>query len=445
MRIVTHLAVLALLAATTADAGDWPRFRGPHGNGVSPDKTPTPVKWSPTENLKWKAKLPGPGVSSPIVVGDKVFVTCYSGYGVNRRDPGSMEDLKRHLVCVDRKTGKILWDKSVKAVLPEDPFRGTGVPQHGYASHSPVSDGKNVYVYFGKSGALAYDLNGKKLWQTSAGTGSDRMRWGSASSPVLYKDFVIVTAAPESASIVAFNKKTGKREWKQSIQGYTSLWGTPVLTKVDDTRTDLVIGVPGEIWGLNPENGKLRWYCEGVESNQFNSSVVVGGKTIFAIQGGPRGGGSLAVKAGGKGNVSKSHLVWSGRQSSRFPTPVFYEGRLYTVINKAAYCIDAKTGNTIFRARLQGGNVGGGRGRGRGRFGGFGGGGDYSSPIIADGKLYYVTRSGDMYVLKADKKLERLAVNRVTNDNEEFSATPAVSDGDLFVRSDKKLYCVGKK
>jgi outer membrane protein assembly factor BamB len=444
MRIVTHLAVLALLGATAANAGDWPRFRGPGGTGVSPDKTPTPTKWSPTENLKWKTKLPGPGVSCPIVVGDKVFVTCYSGYGVGRGNLGSMSNLKRHLVCVDRKSGKILWDKSVKAVLPEDPFRGPGIPQHGYASHTPVSDGKNVYVFFGKSGALAFDMDGNQLWQKSAGTGSDRMRYGSASSPVLYKNLMIVTAPAESESIVAFDKTTGKQAWQQKIAGYSNLWGTPVLVKIDDARTDLVIGVPGEIWALNPETGKLRWYCEGVPADQFNSSVVVVDKTVYAVQAGARGGGgSIAVKAGGKGNITKSNVVWSGRQSSRFPTPVVYEGRLYVVASKTATCLDAKTGNQVFRSRLQGGNAGG-RPRGGGRRGGFGG-GDYSSPIIADGKLYYVTRGGDMYVLKAGKTFERLAVNRVTTDSEDFSATPAVSDGELFIRSNRKLYCVAAK
>jgi len=445
MRIVTHLAVLALLGATTANAGDWPRFRGPGGTGVSPDKTPTPTKWSPTENLKWKAKLPGAGVSCPIVVGDKVFVTCYSGYGLDQRSPGEMSNLKRHLVCVDRKTGKIVWDKSVKAVLPEDPFRGAGVPQHGYASHTAVSDGKNVYVFFGKSGALAFDMEGNQLWQKSAGTGSDRMRWGSSSSPVLHKDLVIVTAGPESESIVAFDKKTGKQAWTQKIQGYSDLWGTPVLVKIDDGRTDLVIGVPGEIWALNPENGKLRWYSPGVVGDQFNSSVVAVDKTIYAVQSGARGGGgSIAVKAGGKGDVSKSNVVWSGRLSSRFPTPVVYEGRLYVIANKTLTCIDAKSGNQVFRSRLQGGGAaaGGGRRGGRGRFGG---GQDYSSPIIADGKIYYVARGGDVYVLKAGKTYEQLAVNRVTADSEDFSATPAVSDGELFFRSNRNLYCVAKK
>ncbi len=176
---------------------DWPRFRGPNGSGVSADSNATPVRWSPKENVKWKVELPGAGVSSPIVVGDRVYVTCYSGYGLDRQNPGDINDLTRHLVCVDRESGKILWDKSVKAALPEDPFSGIGVPAHGYASHTPVSDGENVYVFFGKSGALAFDKEGNRLWQTNVGSGSDDKRWGSSSSPILHDDLLIVTASAE--------------------------------------------------------------------------------------------------------------------------------------------------------------------------------------------------------------------------------------------------------
>ena len=438
--VSTLFVSISVLAASVTHGGDWPRFRGPNGTGVSPDKTATPVKWSPTENLKWKVALPGAGVSSPIVIGDRVFVTCYSGYGLNRRDPGDMKKLKRHLVCINRKTGKILWDKSVKAVLPEDTFRGMGVPEHGYASHTPVSDGKNVYVFFGKSGALAFDMQGNKIWQKSVGTGSDQRRWGSSSSPILYKNLLIVTASAENEAMVALDTKTGKQVWKQKVDGFQGLWGTPVLVKIDENRTDLVVGVPYEIWALNPKTGKLLWYCDAMETDQFNSSVVVADKTIYAIEG--RGGGSIAVRAGGKGNVTKSHVVWTGRHSSRFSTPVAYEGRLYFVSRSVANCVNAKTGATIFKARLRGGSGGGGR-QGGGRFGGSGG--DYSSPIIADGKVYYTTRSGDIFVLKAGKKFEQLAVNRVTKDREDFSASPAVSNGELFFRSNKHLYCVAAK
>jgi len=467
-------ASLLLASAATGAASDWPRFRGPNGTGVSPDKETAPVTWSPSENIKWKVDLPGAGVSSPVIVGDKVFVTSYSGYGLDRRDPGNQEDLKRHLQCLDRKTGKVLWEKTVAAVLPEDPFSGPGVPEHGYASHTPVSDGKRVFAFFGKSGVYAYDLDGKELWHANVGKGSDPRRWGSSSSPILHEKVLVVPAGPESASIFGFDTETGKELWKAEGDSLGNTWGTPVAVPIDDKRTDIVIGTPDEIWGLNPETGKLKWYCEAIPTDQFNSSVVVSDGVVYAIEG--RGGGSIAVKAGGSGDVSKSNVVWNGRDSSRFGTPVIYEGRIYYFNSGVANCIDAKTGEKVFQARLQGaraaadpgpmgdrgpggrgpggpgggfggpgggfGGPGGGFGGGRG---GRGGGSDYSSPVAADGKVYYTTRGGQTHVLKAGTKFEELAVNRVTEETEDFSATPAFSNGNLFLRSNKHLYCVEAK
>ena len=313
MKNRTLITLVVLSLATSAFAGDWTRFRGPNGSGISPDSQPVPVTWSPTENLKWKAALPGAGVSSPIVVGDRIFVTCYSGYGVDRNDLGRMDDLKRHLVCVDCVSGKVLWDKTVQAVMPEDSFSGMGIPAHGYASHSPVSDGERVYVFFGKTGALAFDMDGKQLWQTGVGTESDRRRWGSASSPILYDDLLIVTASSESEAIVGLDTATGKEVWRQEASGLANVWGTPLLVDVGDERTDLVLGVPYEIWGFNPATGKLRWYSEAMAGDQFNSSVVAAGQTVYAVEG--RGGGSMLFEPVARA-MSRSHTL-SGRVEIR--------------------------------------------------------------------------------------------------------------------------------
>ncbi len=458
-------------------AADWTRFRGPNGSGVAADTEATPTTWSDKANLKWKIALPGAGVSCPIVVGDKVFVTCYSGYAVNREQLGSMKDLKRHLVCIDRATGKTVWEKVIPSTVAEDPFEGPGVPQHGYASHTPTSDGKNVYVFFGKSGVLAFDMAGNQLWQVSVGTSSDDRAWGSSSSPIVLDDLLIVPAGPESRAIVGLDKYTGKEAWRSPADTLGNVWGTPVVAQVGDS-TELVIGAPSEIWGLNPKNGKLRWYCNYVESDQFSSSVVVDGDTVFAIEG--RGGGSVAVKAGGKDDVSESRVVWKGRDNSRFASPIILDGRLYYVSSRTLTCLDAKTHDKIFEGRfknasgepaagaggvgvpgggpggfgggpggLGGGQGGGGPGGPGGGRGGRGGGGfgntDYASPVIADGKIYFVARNGEAYVFEAGKEFKQLAVNRVTSETEDFSATPAVSGGELFIRSSKHLYCVSAK
>ncbi|MDP6554381.1 MAG: PQQ-binding-like beta-propeller repeat protein [Pirellulaceae bacterium] len=456
--------ILTNIAISSALGSDWARFRGPNGSGVSSDTQPVPTTWSPVENLKWKVELPGPGSSAPIVVGKHVFVTCWSGYGTDRRNPGDQGKLQRHLVCLDRNTGETIWSQPVAPTLPEDEYRGS-FAEHGYASHTPVSDGKRIYVYFGKTGALAFDLDGKRLWQTAIGTESDPRGWGSASSPILFGNVLIVTATAECEGLVGLDTETGKELWRQEAAGFNATWGTPVLVPVDDQRTDLVIGVPNEIWGFNPETGKLRWYCEALETDSFCSSVVALEDTVFAIEG--RGGGAIAVRAGGKGEVTDSHVVWTDKHSNRIGTPLVYEGRIYFIARGIATCIDAKTGKKVFQSRLEGGaeanqsadregGSGGGRGNaegGGGRGGGGGGGGrrsgggggfggDYASAVIADGKLYFVTRTGNMFVMNAGDKFKLLAINRVTDQREDFSATPAISNGQLFIRSSRHAYCI---
>ncbi len=425
------------------EAEDWTRFRGSEGTGVS--SKAAPVKWSPTENLKWSVELPGAGVSCPIVVGDKVFVTCYSGYGLDKRNPGKLEDLKRHVVCVERSTGKTLWERTIDAPTPEDSYTGAGVPEHGYASHTPVSDGKSVFAFLGKAGVYAYDLDGKQLWNAEVGKESDDREWGSASSPILHDNLVIVPAIAESSSLIALDKETGKEVWKQQSDLLGGSWSTPLIVKVDDNSSDLVIGVPGEIWGLNPNNGKLRWFYP-VAGSSFYTSVSAKDGVVYGSVGGRGGGGSFAVKAGGKGDVSKSHEVWQNSEQSSYATPVIHNDQMFIASRGIATAINADSGERGVRTRLEATNNGndesalpetGNAQRGRG-----GSGGDYSSPVVADDKLYYIKRNGEMYVMTTDKEFKQVAVNRVTEDAEEFSATPAISNGQIFFRSNKKLYCV---
>ncbi len=463
MRLTKRRFLLSMMAlswtggASFLDAEDWPRFRGENGSGLATNAHHLPTQWSETENLAWKTKLPGPGSSSPIVVGDKVFVTCWSGYGTPEAQ-GSQADLKRHLVCVDRKSGSILWDKSVAASLPEDSYGGM-FAEHGYASHTPTSDGEMVYVFFGKSGVVGFDMDGKQVWKSDVGDGLDGRRWGSACSPLLYKDMLIVLASAESKTIYAFNKKTGSLLWKKAAPNFESTWGTPVLVQTAAGKTELVVGVPGEIWGFDPENGSFLWYCPSNGDDSYCSSVVAVKEVIYSIEG--RGGGGIAVRAGGTDDVSKSHILWKNNESNRISSPLVVDGRIYFVNNKIANCLDASTGKQIYKERLpavssvpagqearpdrsegRGEGPGGGRG---GRRGGGMGGQDYGSPVSGDGKIYYITRSGEMHVFKVGDKFESLGVNRVTKQPEDFSSTPAIADQNIFVRSSHHLYCIGGK
>ncbi|MAT70448.1 MAG: serine/threonine protein kinase [Planctomycetaceae bacterium] len=450
LRRIVWLGLLACVAsaliAPPAAASDWLRFRGPNGTGICPDTAPLPVEFGADKNLAWQIDLPGRGSSCPIVVGDKVFVTCWSGYGMGARDedPGDQADLKRHLVCVDRHSGKILWDTPVDPYLPEDEYGGM-FAEHGYASHTPVSDGERVYCYFGKTGAVAFDMAGNQLWKTQVGTESDPRNWGSASSPVLYKDLLIITASAESEALVGLDKKTGKEVWRQEASGLSGTWSTPILMEVDDERTDLVIGVPYEIWGINPENGKLRWHCKGADSNSFCASLVAGDGVVYAVDG--RNGGGTAVRVGGEGDVTGTHVVWRTQERNRIVTPLLVDGRLCYLSGGMAVSMDATNG-AANKARLPAGDapappVGGGGGPG-GRRGGRGVRSmDYASPIYADERIYFPSRRGDIYVVAPGDELEVLAVNRLSDDpDEDYSSSPAASDGQLFIRTSKRLYCV---
>ncbi len=421
---------VVLTATKGNDTDSWSRFRGPNGTGVSDDAS-IPTEWSDTKNLIWKTPLPGAGSSSPVLTEKYVFLTTYSGYGEDRSDVGNMAQLKRSLVCVQREDGKIAWSRDIEAVQPEDRYQGMGVPEHGYATNSPVTDGQTVFAFLGKSGVLAFDLQGNQLWKVSVGTESGNRGWGTAASLMLYKDLLIVNAAEESHAIIALEKATGKEIWKSEASTLELSYGTPAIVTVDDTRDDLVIAVPGELWGLNPKSGKLVWFAQTTMTDNLSPSVIVDGKIVYAF-GGYRSSGSMALEVGGKGDVTKSNVVWTSRISSYVATPALHAGRLHWIDDKGMYfCANAKTGEMVHRARTPGISSG-----------------DrpvYASPIVINGKIYAQTRTSGLYVIEPSDELKVIAQNKFASDDSLFNATPAVDKGQLFLRSYKFLYCVGAK
>jgi outer membrane protein assembly factor BamB len=426
MRLVSVIWVAILLAASAGLAADWPQFRGPSA-GVASAETRLPETWSETQNLRWKTALPGAGSSSPVVVGNRVIVTCYSGYGVPEARGSDLESLQRHVVCVDRTTGQVQWTRTIAGELPEDSYQGF-LTEHGYASSTPVTDGERIYVFFGKSGVWAFDLAGRELWRTGVGKESSNRRWGSGASLVLHKQTVIVNASEESQSIRALDKLTGREVWKASATALELAYGTPTLVTRADGKTEAVIAVPGEVWGLDADTGKLRWYAEHRLTGNICPSVVAEGETLFVF-GGFRSAGSLALRAGGK--ASPSEMLWSKSTSSYVATPVLHEGHLYWVDDRGqAYCVSARTGELAYRERVAGLSSGGRP--------------VYASPIVAGNKIYVPTRWAGTLVLAARPKYELLAQNRFSGDDSDFNATPAIVDGQLFLRSNRYLYCVGK-
>lgn len=410
-----------------AGGADWFQFRGPGGLGVNADAIP-PVKWNESEGIRWKTPLPGPGSSSPIVVGKKVFVTCYSGYGAEGSENGSVSQLKRHLVCLDRESGKILWKSDVDASQTEDAYRGY-LTEHGYASNTPACDGQAVYAFFSKSGVVAYDLEGKKLWQTSVGTGSDDRRWGSSASVLLYKDLVIVNASSEDRALVALDKKTGKEVWKAPGRRLTLSFSTPSLVQTGG-KTYLVVAMPGEIWGVNPDTGKLTWLST-MNPNGNICPGVLGKDGVAYVTGGFQVKGTVALKVGGTGDVSEKNQLWTSGKSSYVPTPVLYRDRLLNVNEDGiAVAMNAKDGKIVYEERL---SVKGMAGRGSRPF--------YASPVLADGHLYAVSRKSGVYVLSAGDKFQQIQVNPPLDDSD-FNASPALVEKQIFLRSNKALYCI---
>jgi outer membrane protein assembly factor BamB len=419
------LAGLLSAAATPMRAAEpeWPRFRGPNGSGIATGATP-PTAWSDTQNVKWKTELPGPGTSSPIIVGGRVFVTCWTGYGATK----GKSSLSRELVCVDRASGKVKWAKSVAGESP-DQYEGY-LPEHGYASHTPASDGERVFVYFGRGGAAAFDLDGNQLWHVKLGNGANQKNWGSAASPVLYKNTVIITASEEAHAVVALDKETGKEVWRAPGSALEYVFGTAALAG-SPAQPELVFALPEEIWALNPDTGRLRWFATSNLPGNIAPSVVAGEGVVFAFGGFPQLG-AVAVRTGGKGDVTGSHRLWQTRDSTYVPTPVLHEGRLYVVTDQGfALCLDAKSGELVLKERLTGASA---TGRGGKPF--------YASPVLAGGNLYAVSRRNGTFVLAAQPQFKLVAHNSLASDTTQFNATPAASGKELFLRSDKFLYCL---
>ena len=403
-----------------ADATDWSRFRGPNGSAVS-EARGLPVTWDSDHGVVWKTPLPGPGSSSPIVVGDRVFLTCYSGYGTHRDQPGEIKDLERHLLCVSLKDGTVIWDQAVAATQREDDYSGF-IRDHGYATSTPASDGERVFVFYGKTGVLAYDLTGKELWRTSVGNGSAQNNWGSGSSPILYRNLVIVNAAAESRSLIALDQTTGTQVWKTEAASLHGSWSTPVLVDAPEGKTELALNAPYEVWGFNPDNGDFLWFAEGLQDRTICGSVVARDGIVYAVGG--RSGSAVAVRSGGRDEVTKTHTLWKKSLSSYVPSPVLAGDRILSVNERGILgCLAAKDGESLFQQRLSGA------------------GGVYASPVVADGKAYVVTRQNGTFVISMTGEGEVLSTNKL-DDESDFNASPAIADGKLLLRSNRFLYCV---
>jgi outer membrane protein assembly factor BamB len=431
-RVVTAFLLLGGLAW----GDDWPAFRGPNGNGLSSEKK-APTVWAPDRNLVWKVSLPQPGNGSPIVVGDRVFVTC----------PEDPAGLKRSLHCFDRKDGKPLWVKSVDGKSPGGDFRSYKHDTNFFSSSTPVSDGRVVVAWHDSAGLHAYDLGGKELWSRDLGV--FQHKWGHGSSPILHDGKVILNCGPGvNAFVTALDLGTGKTLWKTDepqdldparvAEGFsdknrkglvTGSWATPVLATVDG-KTQVVVAHATRLVAYDPADGRIVWSCDG---NSFDrgdvsySSPMVAGDVVVTY-GGYTGPG-FGVRLGGSGDVTKTHRLWHkddrGNPQS-IGTGAFVDGRLY--VPKAGAnridCIDPRTGEALWSERWAGDAF-------------------WGSVVQAGGLLYVTDQKGRTAVFRPDPaKLDLVAANEL---GEKTNATPAVSDGRLFIRTQKSLWCIGDK
>lgn len=406
--IATETAAVSLIEPDGAARKYWPRWRGPSGQGhVAGEAAGYLDRWSGIDDALWKTEVPGRGNSSPIVWGDRIFLTtAYEG------------GARRSILAFRRSDGKKLWETFVPDASPEDAH-----PKNTRASSTPATDGERVYAYFGNHGLLAVDFEGKRVWHVEMGPFT--AYHGTASSPLLHDGKVIVVQDHSGASfIAAFDAATGREIWRTARRARVG-WNTPIAIQVGE-REEIVVSGQQEVVAYHPDQGRELWRVKG---NTFEAipTPVVGHGMLFASSG--RGGPTLAIRPGGSGDVTDTHIVWKTPKGSPFvPSTVLHDGVLYMVNDMAAIATayDAKTGELLWQGRL-----------GQAKREGFS-----SSPVVVGDKVFFTNDDGQTFVLKAGRELEILHVNEM---GERVLASPALVDGTWYWRTEGHLLAIGRK
>ncbi len=397
---------LLLNAAMARAESNWPRWRGPAGNGHT-SETNLPTTWT-ADSCAWKLPMKGLGQSSPIIWGERIFLTTALEYGN-----------KRIVFCVDRNNGKVLWEEQV-------PWAGEPEKNHRMNSHataSCVTDGETVIAFFGRAGIHAYSVEGKHLW--SRNLGQFVSPWGTSASPVIVDDLVIQNGdADEGAFIIGLNKKTGATVWRTNRPNHRG-WSTPVLVKVKDHR-ELVLNGHAGVTAYDPSGGDQLWFCKSF-SGRGTPTVTPGDGLLYTVNG--LSGDIYAITPGGSGDVTGSHMAWhTPRRGGRdLPSPILIGKHLLVVNMKGVLtCYDSQSGKELWQDRIAG---------------------NYSSsPIAVAGKAYFLNEEGESVVIQPGKELNIVSRNPLsTVEGEIFRASLTPSEGQIFVRSHRMLYCVGKR
>jgi outer membrane protein assembly factor BamB len=453
LSLIALTAVVLVNGSASADPAHWPQWRGPFFNGVA--RTAAPVEFSDTKNIKWKIPIPGRGFSTPVIWGNRIFLTTAAptgkvaqpaaeqsqnlaqnpaqnparnsgeGRGRGRGGPGggagAGEEHKFVVMCLDKKTGKKLWERVAKVATPHEGYH----QQYGsFASNAPLTDGRYLYVSFGSRGIYCYDLDGKLIWEKDLGVQMRmRLQFGEGVAPALHGNLLIHPFDQQSGSfVVALDKRNGKEVWRQS-RDEISAWATPLIADVKGKK-QVIISATKKVRAYNPEDGNLIWECAGLGDNviphpaQHNDTVLV--------MSGYRDPRLMAIRLGREGELTGSDAVlWSHtRGMSYTASPVLHDNKYYALTdNGMLSCFNATTGEPYYhQQRLpQPDNF-------------------KASPIAAGGYLYLASESGVITVIKMGEKFEIVATNTLAD--QMFVASPVVAEGEMFLRSKTHLFCV---
>ena len=412
---IVYVCFVIVGLSSLAQGEDWAQFRGPDFGRAS--QTNIAETWD-SEGIDWKTPLPGRGASSPVIFGDHIYLTAYTGYAVDKQEPGDPKALVRHLLCLDVNSGKLLWQKSIADDSTKDKFATWGTAKAGYASSSAAVDDSGVYVLFGATGVVAFNHNGDQKWRKFCG--DDVVDYPAGNSPIIFKELVIVNASYEGGDLIAFNKADGSEAWRQ--EGITQAWNTPIVYKSANGDDELAVSAINEIRAVDPRTGKLRWKCTGVDEYVCPSLIAQDG-VLYTIGG--KKGVAIAVRSGGEGDVTETHKLWQADKGSNVSSPVYHNGYLFWAKEKGGvvYCVNAETGKVVYQERLKPGAKE-----------------IYATPLLADGRLYYISREEGIFVVAATPEFKLLSHTKLDDDTL-FSASPVpLEDGAVLLRSDKFLY-----
>lgn len=412
-------------------AGDWPQWRGPMNNGNA--QGDAPLNWGDGKNVAWKAAIPGRGFSTPVIFGDKIFLTTAvpakaeapaAGEGGRQRGAGggagSGVEYRFVVMCVDKKTGKVLWEKSPKSALPHEGYHR----RYGsFASNSPITDGKMVYAFFGSRGLFAYDLNGNLKWQKEFPPMKMRNQFGEGAAPALHGNVLILNFDQEEGSyMLVLDKSTGKQLWRAERDEVSS-WAQPLVVTHNGVE-QVIMAASKRVRSYELSSGKVIWETAGLGTNVIPAPVIQ--KDVVYVMSGHREPNLLAIKLGEKGDLtgSKSILWTNQRGNSYTASPVLADGKLYFVTDSGMLsCLNATTGEAYYTQQRLGKPY---------NF--------KASPVAVNGKLYLATEEGDVVVVKMGEKFEVLAVNTLAEQS--FIASPVVVDGSIYLRGQNTLFCI---